>query len=86
MELKINLKKRPKAVFQWTPQWVAADAEIYVPAGENTDLKRSPLKAWSRSVFALHATLAATDFFLAYFYPSCPFTCFFTKTFSRFLL
>ena len=34
-----------------TPQWGAADAEIKVPSGENTELKRSPFKAWSRSVY-----------------------------------
>ena len=28
----------------------AADTEIKVPSGENTELKHSPLKAWSRSV------------------------------------
>ena len=28
-----------------TPQWGAADAEIKVPSGENTELKRSPFKA-----------------------------------------
>ena len=33
-----------------TPQWGAADAEIKVPSGENTD--RSPFKAWSRSVYS----------------------------------
>ena len=27
------------------PQWGAADAEIKVPSGENTKLKRSPFKA-----------------------------------------
>ena len=32
------------------PQWGAADAEIKVPFGENTELKLSPFKAWSRSV------------------------------------
>ena len=32
------------------PQWGAADAEIKVPSGENTELKRSPFKAWSKSV------------------------------------
>ena len=32
------------------PQWGAADAEIKVPSSENTELKRSPFKAWSRSV------------------------------------
>ena len=27
------------------PQWGAADAEIKVPSGENTELKRSPFQA-----------------------------------------
>ena len=31
-------------------QWGAADAEIKVPSVENTELKRSPFKTWSRSV------------------------------------
>ena len=34
------------------PQWGAADAEIKVPSGENTELKGSPFKAWSRSVYS----------------------------------
>ena len=34
------------------PQWGAADAEIKVPSNENTELKRSPFKAWSRSVYS----------------------------------
>ena len=29
-------------VFTEAPQWGAADAEIKVPSGENTELKRSP--------------------------------------------
>ena len=32
------------------PQWGAADTEIKVPSGENTEVKRYPFKAWSRSV------------------------------------
>ena len=32
------------------PQWGAADAKVKVPSDENTELKRSPLNAWSRSV------------------------------------
>ena len=32
------------------PQWGAADAEIKVPSGENTELKRSPFQAWSLSL------------------------------------
>ena len=31
-------------------QWGAADAEIKVPSGENTELKRSPFETCSRSV------------------------------------
>ena len=34
------------------PQWGAADAEIKVPSVENTELIRSPFKAWSRSVYS----------------------------------
>ena len=64
------------------PQWKAADAEIKVPSGENTELKRSPFIAWSRSVYS-HT---AREFFLAYFYPSSPFTCIFSKTSPNFFL
>ena len=56
-------------------QWGAADAEIKVPSGENTELKRSPFKAGVGQCIAIHATLTARDFFLAYFYLSGPFTC-----------
>ena len=35
-----------------SPQRGAADAEIKVPSGENTELKRSPFKAWSMSVYS----------------------------------
>ena len=60
------------------PQWGAADAEIKVPSGENTELKRffPPLKPGVGQCTAIHATLTARDFFLAYFYPSGPFLCF----------
>ena len=34
------------------PQWGAEDAEIKVPSRKNTELKRSPFKAWSRSVYS----------------------------------
>ena len=50
------------------PQWGAVDTEIVVPSGENTELKGSPFKAWSRSVYiAIHALLTVRDFFFAYF-------------------
>ena len=46
------------------PQWGAADAEIKVPSGENTELKRSPIKAWSKSVYS-HTCYAYCQGFLA---------------------
>ena len=39
-----------------------------------------PLKPWVGQYMAIHATLTARDFLLAYFYPSGPFTCIFSKT------
>ena len=62
------------------PQWGVADAEIKVPSDENTELKGSPFKAWSRSVYDMHATLTARDFFLADFYPCSPFTLILTES------
>ena len=38
-----------------------------------------PLKPGVGQHIAIHATLTARDFFLAYFYPSGPFTCIFPK-------
>ena len=62
-----------------SPQWGAADAEIKVPSGENTELKFLPLKPGVGQYVAIHATLTARDFFLAYFYPSGPFTFIYPK-------
>ena len=62
-----------------SPQWGAADAEIKVPSGENAELKRSPFKAWMRSVYS-HTCYAYCQEFLPYFYPSSSFTCIFSKT------
>ena len=46
-----------------------------------------PLKPGLGQHVAIHATLTARDFFLAYFYPSGPFTSiFFFQNLSRFLL
>ena len=44
-------------------QWGAADAEIKVPSNENTELKHSPFKAWSRSVYS-HSCYACCQGFL----------------------
>ena len=68
------------------PQWGAADAEIKVPSGENTELTGSPFKAWSRSVYSHTCYAYCQGFFLAYFYTSGPFTCILSKplpSFSR---
>ena len=69
-----------------TPQWGAADAEIKVPSGENTELKRSPFKVWSRSVYTIHATLTANDFFLANFYLPVHSPAFVSKTSPKIFL
>ena len=45
-----------------------------------------PLKPGVGQYIAIHATLTARDFFLAYFYPSSPFTCIFFQNLSRFFL
>ena len=43
-----------------------------------------PLKPAVSQYIAIHAMLTARDFFLAYFYPSGPFTCIFSKTSPNF--
>ena len=43
-----------------------------------------PLKPGVGQHIAIHALLTARDFFLAYFYPSSPFTCIFSKTSPNF--
>ena len=45
-----------------------------------------PLKPGIGQYIAKHATLTARDFFLAYFYPSGPFTCIFSKPSPDFFL
>ena len=42
------------------------------------------LKHWVGQYIVIHATLTARNFFLAYFYPSSPFTCIFSQNLSRF--
>ena len=55
------------AIFYWdSTLWGAADAEIKVPSGENTELKRSAFKAWSKSVYS-HTCYACCQGFLPYF-------------------
>ena len=45
-----------------------------------------PLKSGVGQYIAIHATLTARNFFLAYVYPSGPFTCIFSKTSPNFFL
>ena len=71
------------------PQWGATDAGINVPSAENTELKGSSFKTWSRSVYSrafYTYSVTARDFFLAYFYPFGPFTCIFSKTSAEFFM
>ena len=56
----------PSAV---SPQWGVADAEIKVPSGENIELKRSPIKAWSRSVYSHTCYAYCKDFLPRLFLP-----------------
>ena len=56
-------KTSPDFSLCWPPQWGAADAEIKVLSGENTELKRSPFQAWSRSVYS-HTCYAYCQGFL----------------------
>ena len=65
-----------------TPQLGAADAEIKVPSVES--LKVLPLKPGVGQYIAIHATLTATDVFLANFYSSGPFTYTFPKPLPSF--
>ena len=53
--------------FEDAPQWGAAGAEIKVPSGENAELKRSPFKAWRRSVYS-HTCYAYCQGFLSYLF------------------
>ena len=67
-------------------QWGAADAEIKVSSGENTELKRSPFKAWSRSVHC-HACYAYCQGFLScLFLPFWSIHLHFFQNLSRFFL
>ena len=62
------------------PQWGAADAEIKVPSGENTELKRSPFKAWSRSVYSHTCYAYCQGFLLCVFLPFRSIHLYFPKT------
>ena len=68
------------------PQWGAADAEIKVPSGETTELKRSPFKAWSRSVYSHICYAYCQGFLPCLFLPFWSIHLHFFQNLSRFFL
>ena len=67
-------------------QWGAADAEIKVPSGENTELKRSPWKARSRSVYSHTCYAYCQEFLPCIFLPFRSIHLNFFQKLSRFFL
>ena len=69
-----------------SPQWGAAGTEIEVPSGENTKLKRSPFKAWSRSVYSHTCYAYCQGFLSGLFLPVSSIYLHFFQNPSRFFL
>ena len=69
-----------------SPQWEAADTEIKVPSGENTELKRSPFKALSRSVCSHTCYAYCQGFLPCLFLPLRSIHLHFFENLSRFFL
>ena len=74
-----------ESLLQPFPQWGAADAEIKAPSGENTELNRSPFKAWSSSAYS-HACYAYCQGFLPSLLHFRSIHLHFFQNLSRFLL
>ena len=68
------------------PQWGAVDAEIKVSSGEHTELKRSPFKAWSRSVYSHTCYASCRGFLPCLFLPFWSIHLHVFQNLSRFLL
>ena len=66
-----------------TPQWGAADAEIKVPSGENTELKGPPFKAWSRSAHSHTCYTYCQGFLPCLFLPFQSIHLYFFRNLSR---
>ena len=75
-----------KIILNRSPQWGAADAEIKVPSGENTELKRPPFKAWSRSVYSHTCYAYCHGFLPCLFLPFRSIHLHFSRNLSRFFL
>ena len=56
--------------FATSPQWGVEDAEVKVISDENTELKRSPFKVWSRLVYSLACYAYCQKFLPFLFLPS----------------
>ena len=69
------------ALVFWAPQVQKLKSHLV----RTQSLNVLPLKPGGDQYIAIHAMLTAKDFFLAYFYPSGPFTCIFSKTSPIFL-
>ena len=65
-------------------EWGAADAEINVPSGENTELNVLPLKPGVGQYIAIHATLTARGFLPCLFLPFRSIRLHFFQTLSQF--
>ena len=69
-----------------TPEWELLRQKLKSYLVRTQSLNVLPLKPGVGQYIALHAMLTARDFFLAYFYPSSPFTCIFSRTFPDLFL
>ena len=76
----------PIAPCPYTPQWGAANAEIKVPSAENTELKRSPFKAWSRSIYSHKCYVYCQEFLPCLFLTFQSIHLHFFQNLSRFFL
>ena len=74
----------PALALSTFPQWGAVDAEIKVPSGENTELKRSPSIAWSRSAYSHTCYAYCQEFLPCLFLPFRAIHLHFFQNFPRF--
>ena len=71
--IKIKKVFRLRSIFIVLPLWDTADAEINIPSFENPELTTVlPLKPRAGHTIAMHASLAARNFFQSYSPPHPP--------------
>ena len=83
--LRLRGNMNSQVCFTDSPQWGAADAEIKVPSGENTELKRSPFKVWRRSVYSHTCYAYCQEFLPRLFLPFWSIHLHFFQNLSQFL-